>query len=373
MKIPLMDLHRQYQSIKPEINNAIQSVLDSCNFVGGPEKENFEKEFAEALRSKFCVGVANGTDAISICLKTLGVGPGDEVVTAANSFIASSEAITSIGARVRFLDVDEKTFHINLNHLEDLLKKEGPQAGGKIKAVIPVHLYGRIVNMEGLMSLARRYQVKVIEDTAQAHLAELAGRTAGTWGDMSTFSFYPGKNLGAYGDAGAILTQDESLAKLARKIANHGRTQKYDHDMEGFNSRLDSLQAAVLRVKLRKLPAWTQKRCDVALWYDSHLKSLDLIRPEIPPEKQHVFHLYVVRVHNRDAIFQKMKNAGIEVGIHYPIILPALEAYKYLGHKPQQDFPVAYRLQSEILSLPLFPEISEQELQIVTETLQKSL
>lgn len=370
--IPLMDLKRQYQSLKPEIDRTVFSVLESANFIGGPEKDAFEEEFAKALGAKHCIGVANGTEAITIGLKALGIGSGCEVITPANSFIASSEAITHAGARVCFVDVKENSFHLDLDRVEDLLKKRGPKVGGPVKAILVVHLYGRIADMNSLMSLADKYAVDVVEDTAQAHLAEISGKKAGTWGRFSTFSFYPGKNLGAYGDGGAICSQEDELALRMRKLANHGRTKKYDHDMEGFNSRLDALQAAILRVKLKKLPEWSEARRTWARKYNEKLASLEVILPEIPPGQEHVFHQYVIRVRNRDRILADLKSKGIEAGVHYPIMLPALDAYKYLQLN-LQDFPVSGRLQHEILSLPLFPEMTESEQDQVVEALRDSL
>jgi dTDP-4-amino-4,6-dideoxygalactose transaminase len=359
--IPLLDLKRQYRAIKPEIDQAIQSVLESTVFIGGAEKDNFEKEFAAINGCKTCVGVGNGTDSIFLILRALGVGAGDEVITPANSFIASSEAISAAGARPVFVDVDEDTCNLNLDLVEKLFEQRSPKKGGRLKAILPVHLYGRMLDMTRLMSMAEHYEVQVIEDSAQAHLAEINGRKAGTWGVAGSFSFYPGKNLGAYGDAGAVTTSDENLGLLVRKLANHGRTKKYDHDMEGFNSRLDSLQAAVLRVKLRHLPTWTTARQQKARNYDRLLEKHPQIKAPAPMKaKEHVYHQYVVRVQNRDAVLERMKSQGIEASVHYPIILPELEAYKKMGFKPG-DFPVAHKLQGEILSLPLFPEITDEE------------
>jgi dTDP-4-amino-4,6-dideoxygalactose transaminase len=373
MKIPLMDLQRQYETIKSEIDPVVQKVLTTAVFIGGPERENFEIEYAKAVGAKYCIGVGNGTDAIFIALKALGVGLGDEVITAANSFIASSEAAAVVGAKARFVDVDPKTFLMDLQQLEEMLKKHSHKNGGKVKALIPVHLYGRIANMPEIMRIANAHDVFVIEDTAQAHLATIEGRQAGTWGHFGTYSFYPGKNLGAYGDAGAIVTNDEKLAMMARKVANHGRTKKYDHDMEGFNSRLDALQAAILRVKLKHLPAWTKARQEKAKMYTELLTgTAGITLPEIPPGDQHVFHLYVIRLKNRDQVLEKMKAKGVEASIHYPIALPFLDAYKHLGHT-EKDFPASAMLQKEILSLPLFPEMTKAEVEFVVQTLKESL
>ncbi len=375
MKIPLMDIQAQYLSVKNEIDEVVHKVMNEAGFIGGPEKDNFEKEYSELFGARHTIGVGNGTDAIFLVLKALGIGPGDEVVTAANSFIASSEAVTAVGAKVVFCDVDEKTFLMDLNKLEDILKKKSVRSGGKIKAVLPVHLYGRVCDMSKIMELAEKYGVKVIEDTAQAHLAKWNGKTAGTFGAAGTFSFYPGKNLGAFGDAGAVVTNDTDLAEKIRKLANHGRAHKakYEHEIEGFNSRLDSLQAAVLRVKLRHLKKWTEARQEKAQTYDRMLNSLEnVIRPEIPGKDQHVFHLYVVRVRNRDEVYQNLQKKNVLAGIHYPIALPYLKAYEYMGHSAG-DFPVALKLSKEILSLPLYPEMTLEAQSEVVRSLKESL
>jgi dTDP-4-amino-4,6-dideoxygalactose transaminase len=369
--IPLMDLKKQYLSIKPEIDQAITQILETTTFVGGPEKDLFEKEYAALHKSEMCIGVGNGTDSLFLSFKALGLGAGDEIATAANSFIASSEAISACGAKPVFVDIDEKTSNINLNLVEQLFQKKSPKVGGRLKAILPVHLYGRMVDMPRLMQLANHYQVQVVEDAAQAHLAEIDGKKAGTWGKVGSFSFYPGKNLGAYGDAGAIITDDAELGTLIKKLANHGRTKKYDHDMEGFNSRLDSLQAAVLRVKLKHLPHWTKLRQQKAKVYDQLLANMEWVkRPTPNVDKEHVYHLYVVQVPKRDQVLESLKSQGIEASIHYPIMLPQLEAYTKQGYNPS-DYPVAGRIQNEILSLPLYPEISEEDQNRVVKALQK--
>ncbi len=373
MEIPLMDIQAQYLSVQDEIDSTVQKIIHAAQFVGGEEKDLFEKEFCAAFGVQHTIGVGNGTDAIFLVLKALGIGAGDEVVTAANSFIASSEAITACGARVVFCDVEESSALMDLNYLERLLKKSSVKCGGKIKAVLAVHLYGRIINMTALMALVEKYEVQLIEDTAQAHLARWQGRCAGTFGVAGTFSFYPGKNLGAFGDAGAVVTNDSVLAQKIRKLANHGRVSKYDHDMEGFNSRLDTLQAGVLRVKLRHLAKWTLARQQKAQNYHQLLENMpQILRPEMPSQEQHVFHLYVIGVEQRDRILEELKKKNIHAGVHYPIALPFLKAYSYLNHQPQ-DFPVSYRLQSRALSLPLYPEMSETQQDYVAKSLKDIL
>lgn len=365
MNIPLMDISKQYKSIQSEIDKAIRSVLDTANFIGGPEKDNFEVEFAAAIGAKHCIGVGNGTDALFIALKAMGIGPGDEVITVANSFIATSEAVTAIGARVRFIDCNADNFLTDVSELAAALDKHSVKSGGKVKVFIPVHLYGQINNMTEIKTLCDSHGVRILEDCAQAHLAEASGKQVGTWGDAGTFSFYPGKNLGAFGDAGAIVTNNDDIALLARKLANHGRIKKYDHDMEGYNSRLDALQAAVLRVKLRHLRSWTRLRIEKAQYYSSKLSQQNhLTLPNTPSDGSHVFHLYVLRTEQRDQLLAHLNSKGIAASVHYPIILPTLKAYEYLGYK-KEDFPHAYKAQGEILSLPLYPEITTAEMDYV--------
>ena len=372
MKIPLMDLKRQYETLKPDMDRAIQSVLESCEFIGGREKSLFERNFAVACGVQHCVGVGNGTDAIYIALKAMGIGPGDEVVVPTMTFIATAEAVTVTGATPVFVDSDPHTCLMDLTKLRQLLEKRAHGRGGRVRALIPVHLYGRIHPMTQVMDLANEFDLKVLEDCAQAHLAEWKGVKAGAHGHMATFSFYPGKNLGAYGDAGAIITNDAQLAETSRKLANHGRTKKYDHDREGFNSRLDGIQAAVLNVKLPRLSMWTERRRECARVYNELLADLEghLQLPQIPEGKQHVFHLYVIRVKERDRILKGLESCGVQAGVHYPIALHNLQAYAHMGHKPA-DFPVANQLQNEVLSLPLFPEITREEQKYVTDSLRK--
>ena len=370
MKIPFVDLKSQYLALKNEIDSAVHGVLDAGDFIQGRACQEFESIFARFLGAAHCVAVANGTDAIYIGLRSMGIGAGDGVITAANSFIASSEAVTQTGARVDFVDCDPKTRLMDLDALEAKLAHPGTQ---KYKALIPVHLYGRALDMDRLMSIAKRFDLKVLEDCAQAHGARWNGRCVGTFGNLSTFSFYPGKNLGAYGDGGALVTNDPELAKKVRMCANHGRIAKYDHEFEGVNSRLDTLQAAVLNQKLPHLAAWNAKRYANAKLYQKHLsKFLSIVLPEIPAEGGHVFHLYVIESPRRDELLKHLNECGVSAGVHYPIALPNLKAYSYLGYKPS-DFPVASRLQSEILSLPIFPELTEKQIQYVAEALEKVL
>lgn len=370
MDIPFNDLKAQYLSIRSDINEAISGILDRTEFIGGHEVKTFEQEFAKKIGSRFCIGVGNGTDAIFVALKSLGIGPGDEVVTAANTFIGSAEPIAVAGATPVFVDCDPETYTIDTKKLEQTLHERSKAAPGKIKAIIPVHLYGRMADMTRILALAEKYHCKVIEDCAQAHLAVQAGKAAGTSGHIGCFSFYPGKNLGAYGDAGAVVTDDEALAKRIRMTANHGRLAKYDHEFEGVNSRLDSIQAAILRVKLRHLDSWTSARVEVANLYEKHLHGVrGISTPGAPSDGQHVFHLYVIRVKNRTELQDKLKETGIATAVHYPTALPNLKAFSRLGYSPK-DFPIASQYQNEILSLPIFPELTEEKIAYVAKQLK---
>ncbi len=367
MNIPLVDLKKQYESIKDEINDAISDVISRSAFVGGPFVKSFEEAFAKFCNVKHCIGVGNGTDALFIALKTLGIGNGDEVVTAANSFIATSESITMAGAKVVFVDINPRTFNIDTDKLEDKITS-------RTKAIIPIHLFGQPADMDPILQLARKHNLKVVEDAAQAHGAIYKDRPIGSMGDMSCFSFYPGKNLGAYGDGGAIVTNDDDMAHKARMFANHGRSEKYNHKFEGVNSRLDGLQAAILEVKLRHLPDWTESRRKNAYLYNELLKDTDLITPSEIDDVKAVYHLYVVRVRNglREKLQEHLKTAGISTGIHYPITLPNLQAYTYLHHK-NDDFPEASQTSREIVSLPMYPELEEKQIQLITKEIKKLL
>ena len=361
MYIPFVDLKTQYQSIKNEIDRAIQQVIDDTAFIGGNYVKKFEREFSEFIGAKYCIGCANGTDALQITLKAMGIGPNDEVIVPANSFIATSEAVTASGAKVVFCDADDKTNNINPALLEDKITD-------RTKVVIAVHLYGRPADMDAVLAVAGKHKIKVIEDAAQAHGALYKGRTIGTLADAACFSFYPGKNLGAYGDGGAMLTDNEELAKKMRMWANHGRLEKYNHEFEAYNSRLDGLQAAILSVKLKYLPQWTEERRSIASLYREKLKGVgDLVLPgDDNGAIKAVYHLFVIKTDKRDRLQQYLKEQGIASGIHYPIGLPFLRAYRYLGHK-KEDFPVTANNQDKVLSLPMFPELTAEQQDYVVE------
>jgi dTDP-4-amino-4,6-dideoxygalactose transaminase len=367
MNIQFVDLKAQYETIKQEIDSAIRDVISETAFIGGPYNQRFEEAFAAFCGVKHCVGLGNGTDALFVALRALGIGHGDEVISVANSFIATSESITNAGAKVVFVDINPETYNIDVSAIESKITK-------KTKAIIPVHLYGQPADMDPILNLARKYNLKVIEDAAQAHGAMYKGRHVGAMGDAACFSFYPGKNLGGYGDAGAVVTNDSELVRKARMIANHGRIDKYDHEIEGINSRLDGLQAAILDVKLKHLPEWTEQRRKNAYLYNEHLKATDLITPIEMADVKAVYHLYVVRVKNgaRQKLQDQLKAHGISTGIHYPITLPNLKAYAYLKHK-ESDFPFATKASSEIMSLPMYPELQAEQVKYICEKVKEIL
>lgn len=348
-RIPFVDLRAQYLAHRGEIDGAIQSIIDQTAFIGGDAVRGFERAFGALIGGRECVGCGNGTDAIYVVLRMLGIGTGDEVVTTALTWISTSETITQAGAAPVFVDIDDY-FCLDPARLEAAITP-------RTRAIIPVHLYGHPADMRPIMEIATRHRLHVIEDCAQAHLATDHGTTVGTVGVAATFSFYPGKNLGAYGDAGAIVTGEADLARRCRAYANHGALVKHQHEMEGINSRLDGLQAAVLAAKLPHLAAWTRKRQAVARAYDELLAGIPGIRtPQVREGAAHVYHLYVVRARRRDELRAFLAERGIETQIHYPTALPFLPAYRRLGFEPG-DLPRAYAVQSEILSLPIFAEL----------------
>ena len=357
--IPFVDLKAQYESIKPDIDAAIASVISETAFIGGPHVKAFEDAFARYCGVANCVGVANGTDALFIALRALGIGPGDEVITVANSFVATSEAIRMAGAQVVFVDMDPVTMNIDVTRIEAKITP-------RTKAIIPVHLYGQPADMAPIRALADAHDLRIVGDAAQAHGATYRGRPISQLADITCFSFYPGKNLGAYGDGGALVTDNAEWAANARMFANHGRTKKYDHDFEGVNSRLDGLQAAVLNVKLGHLDNWTEARRRNARLYNEALAATSLVTPTEIDDVRAVYHLYVVRVPNgrREDLQRHLNEWGVNTGIHYPIALPYLNAYRYLNAAPT-DFPESLRTSNEILSLPMFPELTEEQVRHV--------
>ncbi len=363
--IKFLDLQAQYRSIQPQIDAAISRTIADAAFIGGDAVRSFEAAFAKYQEAAHCVGVANGTDAIEIALEGLALPRGSEVIVPANTFIGTSEAVTRAGLRVVFADVDPDDFTLSPVDVRRRLSQ-------RTRAILAVHLYGQPCDMLALGSIAQQHGLRIIEDCAQAHGAEVKGRRVGAIGDVGAFSFYPGKNLGAYGDAGAILTNDESLALRMRKIANHGRTAKYDHEFEGRNSRLDGLQAAILLAKLEFLDGWLEQRRRVAAVYDRLLAGVPEVRlPRRRSDVTHSYHLYVVRVRDRDSVAQRLRDHGIETSVHYPIALPRLRAYAYLG-APDESM-VALQQDSQLLSLPIGEHLSEAQAETVALALREAV
>jgi dTDP-4-amino-4,6-dideoxygalactose transaminase len=362
--VPFADLHKQYLSIRTEIDDAIAAVIAESAFIRGPRVEAFEEQFAEAMGSSYCVSAANGTDTLYIAMHALGVKPGDEVIVPAMSWISTSETVTQAGGKVVFCDVDPHTHTLDVNKLAGLVT---PRTVG----IIPVHLYGHPADMDAIMSLANRHGLWVIEDCAQAHLAICGDRTVGTIGTVGSFSFYPGKNLGAMGDAGALITNDSALARKMAMFARHGGIKKGDHEIEGINSRLDGLQAAILSVKLPFLKTWTFRRREIAALYREGLGSVaSLHLPKEADGRTHVYHLYVVLHEDRDGLATHLRARDIQTVVNYPRALPFLPCYARYRARPE-DFPNAYKLQSQCLSLPLFPEMSGKQISAVIDAVQR--
>jgi len=354
MPVPLADLRLQYQNIKREIDDAIAAVIADNAFIRGPYVDAFKKEFAAAADVKHCVSCANGTDALYLAMAALKIQAGDEVITTAQTWISTSAMITHAGATVVFADTDGVTFTIDPAAVEAAIT---PRTVG----IIPVHLYGQPADMDAIMTIASKHKLWVIEDCAQAHLAQYRGRQVGGFGVAATYSFYPGKNLGAMGDAGAVVTNDPALAERMTMLARHGGLVKHQHRIEGINSRLDGLQAAILSAKLPHLPAWTRARQEAARIYDSGLNQIeDVVVPSVGADRSHVYHLYTIKHPRRDELALHLNAHGVQTAINYPTALPFLEAYSRLKARPEQ-FPNAHRDQDSILSLPMFAEITREQ------------
>ncbi|HLX90797.1 MAG TPA: DegT/DnrJ/EryC1/StrS family aminotransferase [Puia sp.] len=363
MKVPFADLNAQYRSIKPEIDSAIASVIAESAFIGGHFVKDFEDQFAKACGVKHVIGCGNGTDTLYVIMKMLGIGSGDEVITPANSWISSSESITQAGANPVFVDADADYFSLDESLVESKITN-------RTKAVIAVHLHGQMCEMDKLKAICEKHGLFLIEDCAQAHFSEYGGIIAGLFGAAGSFSFYPGKNLGAYGDAGCIITNDDKLAERCRMYARHGALIKHQHIIEGVNSRLDGLQAAILSAKLPHLGSWTAKRIECAAHYNERLVGIGcIVLPAVRSKTKHTFHLYVIRAERRDDLAKFLQGQGIETSVHYPTPLPFLPAYSYMGHK-RSDFPVAAKLQEEILSLPIYPEMQGEMIDYVAENIK---
>lgn len=358
MKVPFLDLKAQYAPLRQEIATVLQEVIDNTAFAGGPMVEKFEKEFAPFCQCDHAIGVANGTDALWMALLCLGIGTGDEVITSPSTFIATAEAISFSGAKPVFVDIDEKTYNIAPSLIEAAITP-------KTKAIIPVHLFGQPAAMDPIMDIARSHGLFVIEDACQAHGAEYKGRRAGSIGDAGCFSFYPGKNLGAYGEAGAVVTNNADLAQRLRMFRDHGQRKKYHHSIIGWNGRMDGFQGAVLSVKLPHLPQWTEARRKNAALYDELMADVSTVTtPPVADYAKHVYHVYAIRTKNRDLFMEDLAAHGIACGIHYPVPLHLQEAYRFLGYK-EGAFPVAEKCANEFVSLPMYPELTEEMIHYV--------
>jgi len=353
MQIPFVNLKAQYETLKDEVAEAIRGILDSARFIGGDAVALFEKDFAAYCQVRYARGVANGTDALHLALRALGIGHGDEVITTANTFIATAAAIVATGARPVFVDIDPDTHTIDPTMIERALTSH-------TRAIIPVHIFGQPAEMDAIKEIARRRAIYVIEDAAQAHGAEYQGVRTGALGDIACFSFYPAKNLGCYGDGGAITTNTSAIAERIARLRDHGRTTHYTHAEIGFNSRLDALQAAVLRVKLRRLDDWNASRRRAAQWYAAELAQSGIKTPFVRQGSAHVYHLYVIETDKRDSMQSKLEEAGVETGIHYPLPLHLQPAFHYLGYK-RGDLPCCEATAARLLSLPMFPELGRDQ------------
>jgi dTDP-4-amino-4,6-dideoxygalactose transaminase len=365
IKVPFLDLKAHHRPLRAELDAAIAAVVDSCAFAGGPFVAKFEQEFAAFCGARFAVGVGNGTDALWLSLLALGVGPGDEVITVPHTFMATAEAISYCGARPVFVDIEETTQTMDPAQLERAITP-------RTKAIIPVHLFGQMADMEAIMAIAKKRGISVIEDACQAHGAKQNGRGAGTLGATGCFSFYPGKNLGAFGEAGAIITNDPELKRKMDVFRDHGQAKKYYHSEIGWNARMDGIQAAVLSVKLRHLQAGNDRRRAHAALYNELLADLPLVIPTEASGNHHVYHIYPVRVANRDQVLSALTQAGIGCGIHYPVPVHLQQAYAALKHGPG-SFPVSERCASELLSLPMYPELTPDQIRLAVEELKGCL
>ncbi len=364
MKIPFVDLQAQYRQIQKASDNSIKALIKRGDFILGKDVTDFEKSFAEFVGVKFTLGVNSGTDALFFSLLSLGVGPGNEVIVPAYTYIASAFAVSYAGAKPVFVDIDETTFNIDVSKIERAITK-------RTKAIMPVHLYGQSADMGPVLSLAKKYCIKIIEDAAQAHGADYKGRHVGTLGDLGAFSFYPTKNLGAFGDAGMVVTNDSGLFEKLKKLRDYGRRSKYEHGSLGYNSRLDSIQAIFLNEKLKRLKSWNEKRIRAAMYYKKVLKDIKGISlPQESSYGKHVYHIFALRVKNRDTILEKLRQSGIEALVHYPIPLHLQVVYKGLGYK-EGDFPVAEQISREIISLPIFPHIEKKQIDFVAKKLKE--
>ena len=365
MIVPYLDLKAQYLSIKKEIDVKLKSLVSDTQFIGGKELQIFSENFSKIYGVRHCIPLANGTDALFISMKMLGIMPGDEVITTSSSWISTSETISLLGAKPVFVDIDNY-YTIDANLIEEKITE-------KTKAIIPVHLYGQMADMKKIKKIAKKYNLFIIEDCAQSHFSDLDGIKAGCWGDIGTFSFYPGKNLGAYGDAGCIITNNSKLAKLIKMFANHGALIKHEHQIEGMNSRMDTIQAGVLNVKLPYILEWTRARNQIAKSYFEGLSAFNQIElPKVRPNSNHSFHIFGIKLEKRDSLKVYLEENGISCQIHYPKAMPFMPAYKHLSSL-QTDYPNAYSLQNQELSLPIYPEMTKNQINYVVHKIKTFL
>jgi len=382
MNIPFLDLKTQFREIENEVLPMVKEAMENAAFIGGPQVSGFETEFAAFCESKFCAGVNSGTDALRFALLAAGVGPGDEVITVSHTFIATTEAISQVGAKPVFVDIDAKTYNMDPNKLEEYLRKRltgsasglQPSASSlkpRPRAVIPVHIYGQPADMDPIIEIAAKHNLVVIEDACQAHGGLYKGKKAGSLGQSGCFSFYPGKNLGAYGEGGAVVTQSEDIANKIRMIRDHGQAKKYYHDMEGYNGRLDAIQAGVLRIKLKRLSKWNEARRRNAKLYNELLSPIKGLTVPLEAEScRHVYHLYVILADDRDGLQKYLNEKGIGTGLHYPVPLHLQKAYSHQGYK-EGDFPVTESVAKRLLSLPMYPELTKEQIEYTAESIQQ--
>lgn len=364
MKVPFVDLKPQFREVEHEILPMVKEAMEDAAFIGGPQVTGFEVEFGAFCDSKYCVGVNSGTDALRFALVAAGVGSGDEVITVPHTFIATTEAISQVGAKPVFVDIDLQTYNMDVSKIAGAITP-------RTRAIVPVHIYGQPADMDPILGIAHKNNLVVIEDACQAHGALYNGKRAGSMGLIGCFSFYPGKNLGAYGEAGAVVTQSEEVAEKIRMIRDHGQARKYYHDMEGYNGRLDAIQAGVLRIKLRRLEAWNQARRRNAGHYNELLSRIQGVTVPVESDGcRHVYHLYVILVDDRNALQKCLADKGVGTGLHYPVPLHLQKAYANQGHK-EGDFPVTESAAGRVLSLPMFPELAKEQIEYVADCIRQ--
>lgn len=360
--VQLIDLKKQYESIREEITSAAIEVLDSGQYILGPQVQKLEREIAEYCGTQYAIGVANGTDALLLTLDAMGIGPGDEVITTPFTFFATAEVVSQMGATPVFVDIDPRTYNIDCSKIEQAITP-------RTKAIMPVHIFGQPADMDEIMAIANRNGLTVIEDACQAIGSEYKGKRIGSIGHAASFSFFPTKNLGGYGDGGIIVTNDEALAKQLRILRAHGSNPKYFHSMIGYNSRLDPLQAAMLSVKLKYLDGWNGKRAELAGKYNEAFKALPIICPHLAEERKHAYHLYILQTNNRDGLMKHLEENGVASGVYYPVPLHRQEVYHGLGYE-EGSLPISEEASKRTMALPLYPEMTEDEQQYVIETVK---